>query len=145
MRTKLFIQITGRIIIIIIALYSVHTMLACGGGGDGDFSGISALSVVTSTFSCETDSDCVFTLRKNTPTNASECVCDHLCFGDLVNLAEKTAREDAYTTFCNGLYQGGADNGDGSSCPMAGCSQTCYVTTCEDNLCVANEIPCDSE
>lgn len=34
MRTKLFIQITGRIIIMIIALYSVHTMMACGGGGE---------------------------------------------------------------------------------------------------------------
>lgn len=34
MKTKQIIQITGRIIIMMLALYSVHTMLACGGSGD---------------------------------------------------------------------------------------------------------------
>lgn len=138
MKIKQSIQIAARIIIMILALTSVHTLVACKGsssdGGDEND--------VTSEFSCETDSDCVFTSRQNTPTNASECVCDHLCGGDLVNLTEKTAREDAYTTFCDGTYQAGSENSDGSSCPEASCSQTCYETACEDNLCVANEISC---
>jgi len=36
MKIKMIIQNTGRVIVMILALYSVHTMLACGGSGGND-------------------------------------------------------------------------------------------------------------
>lgn len=105
-------------------------------------------------FSCQADSDCTTTTRPNVPTNASECTCEYLCAGVVVNLKEKQKREDAYDQFCGGGYRSGnilptpivqPDGNSYSGCPVASCTPNCVKIGCVNSICASESVNCNND
>jgi len=117
----------------------VAVLLGCESSSqDEDGPDVDPSGSIVSTYNCIDVNDCTYSQYRNSPANESECECEFLCSGEVVNNTEADARDISNEAFCPDF-----DIDPANSCPVAGCIKACYELACRSGKCVADSIECN--